>query len=169
MRVRMLRKIAMKSRIRNFHMCNLMCDAGGSVTRKDPTHSSVSFIVPRNHWHHTCNAQKVSCGCCSQLTTWYRSAVHGSIWFYCISTRVTMWKNPMMSTNVHNSHVSFTCCNPVRCFQDKTQILELCTNVAAKEGRHGPAEARVKSSHIWLLCIPLYLGLINLSSHLFPL
>ncbi|CAE7490614.1 Dnah7 [Symbiodinium necroappetens] len=27
--------------------------------------------------------------------------------------------------------------------EDKTQILELCTNVAAKEGRHGPAEVRM--------------------------
>ena len=28
-------------------------------------------------------------------------------------------------------------------FEDKTQILELCTTAAGKEGRHGPAEAGV--------------------------
>ena len=34
--------------------------------------------------------------------------------------------------------------------QDKTQILELCTNLAAKEGRHGPAEARFWVQTEWV-------------------
>eukprot|EP00435_Cladocopium_sp_Y103_P015227 s2958_g3.t1 len=45
---------------------------------------------------------------------------------------------------------------------DKTQILELCTNVAAKEGRHGPAEVMaffveqcMKNMHIVLAFSPI--------------
>lgn len=46
--------------------------------------------------------------------------------------------------------------------EDKTQILELCTNVAAKEGRHGPAEVMaffieqcMKNMHIVLAFSPI--------------
>lgn len=35
-------------------------------------------------------------------------------------------------------------------FEDKTQILELCTTAAGKEGRHGPAEAGVWPLLSWL-------------------
>ncbi|CAE7774544.1 Dnah7, partial [Symbiodinium sp. CCMP2456] len=46
--------------------------------------------------------------------------------------------------------------------EDKTQILELCTNLAAKEGRHGPAEVMaffieqcMKNMHIVLAFSPI--------------
>ncbi|CAJ1411101.1 unnamed protein product [Effrenium voratum] len=46
--------------------------------------------------------------------------------------------------------------------EDKTQVLELCTNVAAKEGRHGPAEVMaffveqcMKNMHIVLAFSPI--------------